>query len=278
MTIEDLKDLRGLVATIVLAGSVREEFAAAREEMRVWCVENGFRNVEWRNIPAQLVEHGRDEACQHALTPNPAAGDPPYDWVLQIDADAAPIPPDALAQVLHTAYVTHPHADVVGAYCQLKNAPYLPTIDTGTGTWEAIYPGEGVLEVMRTGGHFLLVKTPLLQRFGPPWFRTRRTMRPIDALREIDNFSRIHCHGKNVLSGEAWERLLAEAKKQRGGGISGVGEDSGFCDAAKAVGARIFVDTNLVVGHVGTKIITPTMLKEKMDEREQALRGMLGVR
>ncbi|NIV29482.1 MAG: hypothetical protein GWN58_08215, partial [Anaerolineae bacterium] len=117
-------------------------------------------------------EHGRDEACNHALQNN-------YDWILQIDADAAPIPPGSLERILNVAYVQQPDADVVGAYCQLKHPPFLPTIDTGTGTWEQIFPGEGVLEVMRTGGHFLLTKVPSLRRFGPPWFRTRLGMRPI---------------------------------------------------------------------------------------------------
>ena len=38
---------------------------------------------------------------------------------------------------------------------------------------------------MRTGGHFILVKTGITARFGPPWFKTRRTMRAIDALTEV---------------------------------------------------------------------------------------------
>lgn len=276
-TLDQIRPLRGLVATIVLTGSVMEEFAMCRENMRAWNVSQGLTSVEYMNLSAQLVEHGRDAACSHALNPNPKANEPPYDYVLQIDADAV-FSEDALARVLTTAFVTHPHADVVGGYAQLKSPPFLPTIDTGTGTWEPIFPGEGVLPVMRTGGHFLLIKTPILQRFGPPWFRTRRSLRPIDALREVDNFSRIHHHGENVLAGEKWDALVGEATRQGGGGESAVGEDSGFCDAAKAVGATIVVDTNLVVGHIRKQLVTPEMLRDEMRKRERRMDAAVGVK
>jgi hypothetical protein len=271
-----LRSLKGVVATTCLTGSVLEEYATCREEMRVRAVTSRFVNIEWRTFNGVLVEHARDEVCAHALSPNPQAAQPSYDWLLQIDADAT-FPPDALERILHTAYVKVPDADVVGAYSQLKSEPFLPTIDTGSGTWEPRFPGEGVLPVIRTGAHFLLVKTPILRRFGPPWFRTRRSVRPIDALREIDNFSRIRNDGANVLAGDAWDSLLAEAKRQGGGVESPVGEDSGFCDSVKAVGGNIYVDTDLVTGHIGKRNITPKMLSEKMREREAHVRAAMGI-
>lgn len=267
-----LRPLRGLVATVVLGGSVQEEFASCREELRAWNIANGFTNVEYVNFHAQLVEHGRDAALRHALSP---AGGPAYDWCLQVDADAT-FPPDALAKILHAAYVAAPDSDVVGAYAQLKGS-YLPTIDTGSGTWEPHFPGSGILPVIRTGAHFILVKTPILGRFGPPWFRSRVSIRPIDALREVDNFSRIHHHGRNVLEGEAWDALLEEARTQAGGATSPVGEDSGFCDAVKAAGGAIYVDTDLVTGHIERRVITPTLLKEKLREREEKFKQAVGV-
>ena len=276
MTPEELTDLRGCVGTVCTSGSIMPEFAASREDMRAWNIEHGFTNVEYLTENAVLVEHGRDALCQHALTPNPASGEPPYDWLLQVDADAI-FPPDALARILHTAFITHPEADVVGAYAQLKSPPFLPTIDTGTGTWEPIFPGEGVLEVIRTGAHFILIKPHALTRFGPPWFRTRRSIRPVEALREVDNFSRIKNHGHNVLAGEAWDNLLELARADAGGVESPVGEDSGFCDALKAAGGRIFVDTNLVTGHVAKHVIKPEMLAEKLKERDARVRAAMGV-
>lgn len=267
--LEPLRSLRGLVGTVCTSGSIMPEFAAAREEMRAWNIEHGLTSVEYVTENAVLVEHGRDALAAHALAQK-------YDFMLQVDADAI-FPPDALARILHTAFVKVPDADVVGAYAQLKTEPFLPTIDTGTGTWEPIFPGEGVLPVIRTGAHFLLVKTPLLARFGPPWFRTRRSVRPIDALREIDNFSRLKNHGRNVLAGEAWDAIVAAAQKDVGGVESAVGEDSGFCDAAMAAGARIYVDTDLVSGHIMKKLVTPEMLAEALARRDAMRAAAVGV-
>lgn len=269
--LEHLQSLRGLVATIVLTGTVEENFSQALSDMRSWCDRSGFHNIEWRKFPAQLVETGRDSALQHALEEE-------YDFVLQVDADAYPIPPDALARILHDAYIKQPEADVVGGYCQLKNAPYLPTIDTGTGTWEPIFPGEGLVPVIRTGGHFILVKVPLLKQFGPPWFRTRETAPSLKALAEVDNFARCKLDGKNPLrDSPAWEELVEIARSEQGPGISSVGEDSGFCDAARASGAEIYVDTDLVIGHMSKRVIMPSDLRDEMRKRRRGRDLALGV-
>lgn len=265
---EGVRELNGLVATVVLGGGVQSEYADCRENLRAYNMTHDFHNVEYKSFAAQLVEHGRDDVLRHTLNED-------YDWCLQIDADAT-FPENALARILHTAYITHPDADVVGAYAQLKHS-YTPTIDTGTGTWEPIFPGEGVLPVIRTGTHFILVKTPILRRFGPPWFRTRLGARPIEALRDVDNFSRIHHHGRNILAGEAWEKLLAEARKQAGGGESPVGEDSGFADSVKAAGGVMYVDTDLVTGHIERRVITPEDLRSRLREREDRLHASVGI-
>jgi hypothetical protein len=265
--LDALRELRGLVATVVLTGSVDEYYAQALSNVRSWCDRNGFHNIEWAAFQAQLVEAGRDSVIEHALAPAP--NEPPYDWIIQIDADAAPIQEDIVLQLLHDAYVLVPEANVVGAYCQLKSPPYLPTIDTGTGTWEPIFPGNGLIPVIRTGGHCLLIKTPILGVFGPPWFRTRRTVRPVDAFAEVDNYARIKLSGKNPFADlEEWGKLVTSVKEESGGGVHNVGEDSGFCDAVVAAGGRIVVDTNIVVGHVGKKIYSPIDLRESMNERK----------
>jgi hypothetical protein len=147
----------------------------------------------------------------------------------------------------------------VGAYCNLKSPPFLPTIDTGTGTWEPHFPGSGVLEVIRTGGAFIFIRAEALRRFGPPWFRQKISNKPLDALVNVDNLS------------------LKMVARQGGPGESGIGEDSGFCDRLKAAGGRIFVDTDIVVGHVGKEVITWQKLKESMDRRERNGRLAVGV-
>lgn len=267
-----IRPLRGLVATCITTGSVDPDYAGCREEMRVWNVENGLRNVEYRNFYCVLVEAGRDNVVEHALREG-------YDYVLQIDADAAPFPADALARLLARAYLEHPDSDAFGAYCQLKQPPYLPTIDTGTGTWEVHYPGEGVLPAIRTGAHFLLTKKSAFAKMGaPPYFRTRRALRPIDALAEFDNLARTRLGGSNPFARlPAWEELVEHARENADGGPGSVGEDSGFCDRLLASGGKLYVDTDLVAGHVARTHISPSMLKSAISERERAVRSACGV-
>lgn len=268
----DLRQLRGLVATVVTTGTVEPEFAACHEELRFYNVDNGFTNVEYRKFPAALVEIGRDEVAMHALREG-------YDWVLQIDADAAPFPNDALVRLLRRAYVDHPEADAIGGYCQLKQPPHFPTIDTGTGRWEEHYPGEGVLQVIRTGGHFLLQKTRAFKLMGPgPWHRTRNVPRAVDLFFELDNFARQRLDGKNPLAeNPVWETLLADAIRNSGTGQSAVGEDSGFCDNLVSKGGIILVDTDLVVGHVSRKTILPQDLKDALRERRRLQKAAFGI-
>jgi len=276
--LDHLKSLRGVIATVCLSGLVDDAYAQAFSDLRSWNDRNSFHNLEYITVSATLVEPGRDSIIEHALDPKGDGSEPPYDFSLQIDADAAPIPPNALARILHSAYVEVPDSDVIGGYCQLKHPPNLPTIDTGTGTWEPIFPGEGIIPVMRTGGHFILVKTGITARFGPPWFKTRRTMRAIDALTEVDNYARIKLDGENPLrKSPAWEKLEQAAVGEGGGIVSTAGEDSGFCDAVKAIGGTIYVDTNLVIGHVAKKIITPEDLRDNLRKRDEVFDRVVGI-
>lgn len=267
---QDLRELRGCIATCNLTGQVQAETMEAYANMRAWNTEHGLREIEYFQQPAQLVEAGRDAICSHALKEK-------YDWLCMFDGDAT-FQPDAFARLLHTAYEAVPDADVVGAYCQLRNTPYLPTIDTGTGTWEAIYPNSGVLPVIRTGGHFLLVKTGILVRFGPPWFRARHTKRLIDAFLEVDNYARCHLDGGNPFRAlPEWEQLTNSARKESLTEPSNVGEDSGFSDRVKAVGGRIYVDTAVITGHVTKRVLGPQDFVSAIKEREKLPRLAVGV-
>lgn len=252
----------GLVSTIVTGPQVLPEFARCREELRSLHDRRGFVSVEYRNWNATHVETGRDRASEHML-------DCDYNWQIQIDADAT-FPADVALRLLKTAYGTHPNADMVGAYCQLANPPYLPTIDTGTGRWEEHYPDSGVMPVIRTGTHCFLVKRSAFDKMGPPpWFRSRRTIRPIDALAEVDNIARMNFDGNNPWTDEAWEQLVADARENADAGPAHVGEDSGFCDRLRASGGQILVDTSIVTGHVRRKKVTPSDLEAKMRERKR---------
>lgn len=185
----DIRNLSGMVATVVTTGSIDEMHAHFHEEMRVYNLTHGFDKIEYVKIPAVLVEPGRDTAAQHALSKG-------HDWLLQIDADAAPFPPNATEWLLNDAYVRCPESDAVGAYCQIKGS-FICTIDTGTGKWEEHYPGDGLIQVIRTGAHFLFTKTRAFRRFGPPWFKSRRVERSIQAFVDFDSLARQHFDGNN---------------------------------------------------------------------------------
>lgn len=268
---EKLQKLKGVVATVVTSGMVDESFSEAFSHVRSFCDRNGFHNIEWRRFSGVLVEAGRDNVAHHALQEG-------YDWLIQIDADAAPIPQDVVPRLLHAAYVQVPDADVVGAYCQLKNYPFLPTIDTGTGTWEPHYPESGILPVIRTGGHCFVAKTQAFKRFPAPWFKTRAVMPPAHAFAEVDNFARTRRDGKNPLRGDDWESLVLAAQEAAPKGPAHmVGEDSGFCDGLTAAGGSIYVDTSIVVGHVTKKVLKPNDMKEALAEQETARKLRCGI-
>lgn len=266
----ELKEKRGLVAVTVTTGSITTETASALSEMRDWSSRNGLTAVEWRNFPALLVESARDQVAAHTLRQD-------YDWVLYIDADAAPFPPYALGRFLQIAYDIEPWVDVLGAYCQLKSPPYFPTIDTGTGTWQPEPAGQGTLPVIRTGGHFLFVKTPVFRKFGPPWFRSRQTLPALRALRDVDNLARTKFDGENPFAdSEDWQELLRMYSGQKNEPGT-VGEDSGFCDAVRAHGGHIAVDTDLVVGHIARKTVLPRDMIDALREKERRMYAKVGV-
>ena len=267
--LEELRETKGLVATVCLSGVVDPDFAAHLSDMRAFNQSQDLNQIEYKTFHAVLVEAGRDQVVAHALQQG-------YDWVLQIDADAAPFSPQSLLRMLEI--VMKPGGpDVLGAYAQLKGYPHLPTIDTGSGTWEEHYPGEGVIPVMRTGCHFFLARTEIFRAFGPPWFRTRLPQTPLMAMRDLDNFARLNNDGQNPLRTADWEKLQEKAAEQDPVMAAPVGEDSSFFDTLNALGFKVAVHTDLVAGHITRKLIKPQDLKEAMDKRDMAYRAGLGV-
>ena len=270
----DASTLKGVVATVVTTGFVEENYAMALSNLRSHNDRAGWHGIEYRHFSAQFVETGRDQVIEHALREN-------YDWFIQIDADAAPFAPDLVQRFVRVAYNVVPDAVIVGAYCQLKAPPYLPTIDTGTGHWEPWFPHSGIIPVIRTGGHCHFGKTAFFRRYpGPPFYHARRTIRPIDAMKEADNFARTRLHGLNPLTSvPEWETLFTEARALASKGDVGgaVGEDSGFCDQIKAHGGAIYVDTSIVAGHIAKQIIVPDDLKRELDTQERRRRLACGL-
>lgn len=260
----------GMVA-VTSPGSIRVETALALLEANRQCEKAGLP-VAFVHFGGSLVDKARNDACRTML----AAG---HAWCLFIDGDMV-FAPDAILKLVKTAYMDTPWADVVGAWCCLRVGA-VPTIDTGTGTWESHFPGSGTMEVIRTGAAFLLVKNHVCQKFPQPWFACRHPLRWLDALAEVDNFARITFHGSNPFRGEAWEQLVEKAKMdpQSAAPVAGfeVGEDSGFCDRVKAAGMRIAVNTDIEIGHVDSVVLNGASHKAKMDAHMQEQRLCLGV-
>lgn len=272
-----LQSIPGVVATVVTGPIVMPQYAQALSDLRDYNSRANFTKIEYRNFYGQFVETGRDSVAHHAINSN-------YQWMLQVDADAAPFRPDALLRFLRIAFLSHPEIDMLGAYCQQKGGPNLPTIDTGTGQWEPHYPGGGLIEVIRTGCHFFLLKTRALQRFGPPWFRSRMPPTDLEVLGEFDGLCRRNFDGRNPFTSEPqYEQLLTIAREAEANRLTEgsppdiVGEDSSFCDRLRASGGKIFVDTDLVVGHIDTKVIGPSDLKRNMEEKELRKKLTVGV-
>lgn len=259
-------------------GLARTDTAFWLMDMRSHCDEIGLRQtINWVHVPGALVDKARNDTLRGLLGS-------PAQWVLMIDLDMMG-PKDAVAKILETAFHHTPQFDVLGGYCTLRGEVNLPTIDTGTGTWESHYPGQGVVEVMRTGAAFLLIKRHVAERIAPPWFGLRVPQRPLDAMAEIDTYCRTIFDGRNPfrnLPSGAWETMVATASKAPSAHTwvpTEVGEDSSFCDRVTAAGMRIGVQTDLVIQHLTTVTQGPEDHRKAMDHQfrqHRLLSGLLG--
>ena len=246
-------------------------------EARSFAESRGLNNVKYVMESATLVERARNAAARQALRDE-------HQYLFFCDGDTV-VPQDAVLNMLKTAYVDAPQAGVIGGYVPLRGDVALPTIDSGSGTWESWYPGSGIIEVIRTGCAFLLIKRHVLEALADPWFRVRVPSRPIDFMLEIDNFARIKFDGRNPfadLPGEPWEKLWRCAKDDPSVAPENftpieVGEDSGFCDRVKAAGFSIVVNTDIACGHVDSRILTGADHRRAMDERDRTQRLYAGV-
>jgi len=265
----------GIIA-ITSYGSVRPETAQSLLDLKDRARDIGLTNVQFQFVIATLVDKARNDAVE-AMLANPANG-----WLWFIDADMI-VPKEALDHILVTAFRDCPWADIVGGYCQLRGDPFLPTIDTGSGLWESHLPGQGALEVIRTGGACTLIKRQVFEKMAYPWYGIRPAATPLDMLAEVDNFARIKFDGRNPFSGmKEWQQLIQCARddqpiQQGKRRPNTVGEDSNFTDRAKALGFRIVVQTNAVIGHVDKKVIWPQDHAEAMKRGAKFNRLAVGV-
>ena len=257
---------------ITTYGSITQQTSQCKENMRSFTENLGLKNIQWEMMPGALVEKARNESVRMMLRNG-------HGWLCFIDGDTTfepnslVAPPDQRPGLLQAAYGVVPHADAMGGWVPLRGDLALPTIDTGTGTWESHYPGSGILPVMRTGGAFLLVKRHVFEALKDPWFRMRVPARAMDFMAEFDNWCRIKFNGQNPFReyGDYWAKAEKAAIDDPSIVVENfvpveVGEDSGFCDRAKLAGFNIFVNTDIVCGHVDPKVLTWHDHKRAMDD------------
>ena len=262
----------GIVA-ITTYGSVCAETTQAYGDMRAWCITQGLTNIAWHIVHGTLVDKARNDAAEIMLR-EPAAR-----WLFFLDADMI-WQPDLLGRILQTAFAECPWAGIVGGWCPQKGAPYLPTIDLGSGTWEPIAPLDGNKEVMRTGAACVLIKREVFEKMERPWYGVRPAPRPIDMVAEVDNFCNQIFDGENPFRKyKEWNQLEQSASSASNGSrdIKFVGEDSGICDKARAMDVRIVVNTHAVCDHVHREIITATSHLEEMRKLREQRAAAVGV-
>jgi hypothetical protein len=224
----------------------------------------GLKNVDMEFVMGHLVDRARNLAAMSFLSTQ-------KQWLWFFDADMQ-WTPDIIDKMFEVAFKDCPWASIIGGWCPLRGEPYLPTIDTGSGHWESHMPGQGPLEVIRTGSACVLVKREVFERMEYPWYGVRPAPRAIDMLAEVDGFARQRFDGRNPFEEtEEWHQLVNCARDGTAGSgarpdfsYNTVGEDSNFCDKAKALGFRIVVQTNAVCNHVDRKVITPADHAESM--------------
>jgi len=257
-------------------GMITQQTTQCLLNARSFSEKQGLQNIQWLMIPGSLVEKARNEAVRQMLR----AG---HGWLLFVDGDCT-FDENAIIAMLQSAYGEMPAADAIGAWCPLRGELALPTIDTGTGTWESHYPGSGILPVMRTGGAFLLVKRHVFEAMKDPWFRMRVPARPMDFLGEVDNWLRIKFDGQNPFRnyGDYWQRAEKAAQDDPSIVVENfvpveVGEDSGFCDRAKLAGFSLYVNTNIACGHVDQRVLTWADHKKAMQDAEKWQRLACGL-
>jgi len=273
----------GLLA-VTTHGLVTAETTKALLDMRAHAQQIGLTNLQWQLVINTLVDKARNEAVRAMLaTPGCA-----FLWFLDADMQWEPALLDIM---LVTAFRDCPWADIVGGYCQLRAEPFLPTIDTGTGTWEPHDAGQGPLEVIRTGAACVLVKRHVFEAMEPPWYGVRNTPRALNIVQEFDGFCRQKFDGRNPFSqSPSWKQILDAARDtalserlrqppQAPESIftSSVGEDSAFCDRAKSLDFRIVVQTNAIVRHLDRRLIGPELHMEQMKNYERMAAAAVGV-
>jgi hypothetical protein len=177
----------------------------------------------------------------------------PADYVLMMDDDMTP-PEDAIVKLL-----AH-DVDIVAGACTVRTDPPMPNFRHWVPEifnwrtmldWTTVdgrYMGEGLVEVGGVGTAFMLVKTTVLDKIGEYYMSCRYEREYLgmseDVARRIEE-------GRREMSkqtrNEWWFQFLMHPW-----GDGEFGEDLSFCFKARECGYKVFVDTSICPGHIGS--------------------------
>jgi len=193
--------------------------------------------VNWSIVQGSMLPTQRNELVQRMIG----------DWILFIDSDMV-FGVDAIKRIV--AVRDEHDLDMVGGLCFQRVEPHQPTLYMREQPTEGGYSflerwDSDLVEVDGTGMAFMLIHKRVFERIvrvfderpsfvWPPHEERIRT-RPPEFFRWIGN----------------------------------VGEDLRFCQDAKASGSRIFVDTRIEIGHVGTETINRTTFLRSLATRNR---------
>lgn len=191
----------------------------------------------------------------------------PSDYVLLVDDDMTP-PEDGLSKLL-----AH-NLDVVAGACVVRKDPPMPNFRV----WDpAIFnfrqavdwPLGTLIEVGGVGTAFLLVKTTVLDAVGEYYLSCRYERDYLHITEEVRKRMEAGRREHAEKTGnEWWFQFLPHPW-----GDGEFGEDLAFCFKARECGHKIWVDTSVCPGHIGTYAFTiDDYLSYQADEiaKEQA--------
>jgi hypothetical protein len=177
----------------------------------------------------------------------------PADYVLFMDDDMVP-DEDALVKLLKHG------VDIVAGACTVRQDPPHPNFRTWNPETQQFYTafdwtddkgqymGEGLVEVGGVGAAFMLVRTTVLDKVGEYYLSCRFEREHLgmseEVARRLEAGRRLYAKEKG---NEWWFQFLPHPV-----GDGEWGEDLSFCFKARECGYKIFVDTSVCPGHIGS--------------------------
>jgi hypothetical protein len=170
----------------------------------------------------------------------------PADFVLLMDDDMTPEPDDLVKLLSHDL-------DFVAGACTVRTDPPLPNFrvwDEKIWNFHTAFEwdGDGLLEVAGVGLAFALIRTTVLDKIGEYTMSCRYEREWLGMKEEfaarMEAGRRKHAR---ELGNEWWFQFL-----QHPWGDGEWGEDISFCLKARECGIKVYVDTTVQPGHVGS--------------------------